>query len=74
MGWRDWTGEHGPLGIAIEKAGIRSRLLLDSGLMAKLCNYPSQIDMDGRMFGGEHLGSPYAPPNVRANLVFAHYA
>nr|VFJ54005.1 MAG: hypothetical protein BECKFM1743C_GA0114222_101325 [Candidatus Kentron sp. FM] len=28
--------------------------------------------MDGRMFGGEHLGSPYAPPNVGANLVFAH--
>ncbi|VFM95967.1 MAG: hypothetical protein BECKG1743E_GA0114224_100284 [Candidatus Kentron sp. G] len=26
------------------------------------------------MFGGEHLGSPYALPNVRANLVFAHYA
>ncbi|VFN02158.1 MAG: hypothetical protein BECKG1743D_GA0114223_107232 [Candidatus Kentron sp. G] len=30
--------------------------------------------MDGRMFGGEHLGSPYASPNVGANLVFAHYA
>nr|VFJ72398.1 MAG: hypothetical protein BECKFM1743A_GA0114220_106431 [Candidatus Kentron sp. FM] len=28
--------------------------------------------MDGRMFGGEHLDSPYAPPNVGANLVFAH--
>nr|VFK11140.1 MAG: hypothetical protein BECKFM1743B_GA0114221_101691 [Candidatus Kentron sp. FM] len=49
-------------------------LLLDSGLMADRCNYPSEIDMDGRIFGGEHLGSPYAPPNVGANLVFAHYA
>nr|VFJ46282.1 MAG: hypothetical protein BECKFM1743C_GA0114222_1003611 [Candidatus Kentron sp. FM] len=27
------------------------------------------------MFGGEHLGSPLrSPPNVGANLVFAHYA
>nr|VFJ53638.1 MAG: hypothetical protein BECKFM1743A_GA0114220_101177 [Candidatus Kentron sp. FM]VFJ70025.1 MAG: hypothetical protein BECKFM1743C_GA0114222_105403 [Candidatus Kentron sp. FM]VFK09633.1 MAG: hypothetical protein BECKFM1743B_GA0114221_101107 [Candidatus Kentron sp. FM] len=26
--------------------------------MADRCNYPSEIDMDGRMFGGEHLGSP----------------
>ncbi|VFM97080.1 MAG: hypothetical protein BECKG1743D_GA0114223_111941 [Candidatus Kentron sp. G] len=42
--------------------------------MADPCNYTSEIDMDARMFGGEHLGSPYAPPNVRANLVFAHYA
>nr|VFJ50963.1 MAG: hypothetical protein BECKFM1743C_GA0114222_100923 [Candidatus Kentron sp. FM]VFJ51031.1 MAG: hypothetical protein BECKFM1743A_GA0114220_100903 [Candidatus Kentron sp. FM]VFK08808.1 MAG: hypothetical protein BECKFM1743B_GA0114221_100823 [Candidatus Kentron sp. FM] len=42
--------------------------------MADRCNYPSEIDMDGRIFGGEHLGSPYAPPNVGANLVFAHYA
>ena len=40
-------------------------LLLDSGLMADRCNYPSEIDMDGRMFGGEHLGSPYAPPERR---------
>nr|VFK12329.1 MAG: hypothetical protein BECKFM1743B_GA0114221_102355 [Candidatus Kentron sp. FM] len=38
------------------------RLLLDSGLMADLCNYPSEIDMDGRMFGGEHKVRPYAPP------------
>nr|VFJ63996.1 MAG: hypothetical protein BECKFM1743A_GA0114220_103454 [Candidatus Kentron sp. FM]VFK15022.1 MAG: hypothetical protein BECKFM1743B_GA0114221_103502 [Candidatus Kentron sp. FM] len=50
------------------------RLLLDSGLMADRCNYTSGIDMGARMFGGEHLGSPYAPPNVGANLVFAHYA
>ncbi|VFN03003.1 MAG: hypothetical protein BECKG1743E_GA0114224_105681 [Candidatus Kentron sp. G] len=28
----------------------------------------------GANTGGEHLGSPYAPPNVGANLVFAHYA
>nr|VFJ56461.1 MAG: hypothetical protein BECKFM1743A_GA0114220_101684 [Candidatus Kentron sp. FM]VFJ61959.1 MAG: hypothetical protein BECKFM1743A_GA0114220_102961 [Candidatus Kentron sp. FM]VFJ63545.1 MAG: hypothetical protein BECKFM1743C_GA0114222_103474 [Candidatus Kentron sp. FM]VFJ71327.1 MAG: hypothetical protein BECKFM1743A_GA0114220_105841 [Candidatus Kentron sp. FM] len=42
--------------------------------MADRCNYPSEIDMDGRMFGGEHLGSPYASPNVGANLVFAPYA
>nr|VFK21186.1 MAG: hypothetical protein BECKFM1743B_GA0114221_107652 [Candidatus Kentron sp. FM] len=42
--------------------------------MADRCNYPSGIDMGARMFGGEHLGSPYAPPNVGANLVFAHYA
>nr|VFK10072.1 MAG: hypothetical protein BECKFM1743B_GA0114221_101285 [Candidatus Kentron sp. FM] len=49
-------------------------LLLDSGLMADRCNYTSGIDMGARMFGGEHLGSPYAPPNVGANLVFAHYA
>nr|VFJ56880.1 MAG: hypothetical protein BECKFM1743A_GA0114220_101778 [Candidatus Kentron sp. FM]VFJ58760.1 MAG: hypothetical protein BECKFM1743C_GA0114222_102332 [Candidatus Kentron sp. FM] len=27
---------------------------LDSGLMADRYNYPSEIDMDGRMFGGEH--------------------
>nr|VFJ49690.1 MAG: hypothetical protein BECKFM1743A_GA0114220_100756 [Candidatus Kentron sp. FM]VFJ56023.1 MAG: hypothetical protein BECKFM1743C_GA0114222_101683 [Candidatus Kentron sp. FM] len=33
--------------------------------MADRCNYLSEIDMDGRMFGGECLG---------ANLVFAHYA
>nr|VFK15099.1 MAG: hypothetical protein BECKFM1743B_GA0114221_103552 [Candidatus Kentron sp. FM] len=54
-------------------------LLLDSGLMADLCNYPSEIDTDERMFGGEHRGrtlwfAPTLPPNVRANLVFAHYA
>ncbi|VFN04886.1 MAG: hypothetical protein BECKG1743F_GA0114225_109952 [Candidatus Kentron sp. G] len=53
-------------------------LLLDSGSMADQCNYPSQIDMDGRMFGGAGGANtwvrPYAPPNVRANLVFAHYA
>nr|VFJ64693.1 MAG: hypothetical protein BECKFM1743C_GA0114222_103754 [Candidatus Kentron sp. FM]VFK16195.1 MAG: hypothetical protein BECKFM1743B_GA0114221_104073 [Candidatus Kentron sp. FM] len=24
--------------------------------------------------GGEHKVRPYAPPNVGANLVFAHYA
>ena len=48
--------------------------MLDSGLMADLCNYPSEIDMDGQMFGGEHKVCPYAPPNVGANLVFAHYA
>nr|VFK17490.1 MAG: hypothetical protein BECKFM1743B_GA0114221_104831 [Candidatus Kentron sp. FM] len=48
--------------------------MLDSGLMADLCNYPSEIDMDGQMFGGEHKVRPYAPPNVGANLVFAHYA
>nr|VFJ68935.1 MAG: hypothetical protein BECKFM1743C_GA0114222_105053 [Candidatus Kentron sp. FM]VFJ69493.1 MAG: hypothetical protein BECKFM1743A_GA0114220_105123 [Candidatus Kentron sp. FM]VFK17720.1 MAG: hypothetical protein BECKFM1743B_GA0114221_104993 [Candidatus Kentron sp. FM] len=56
----------------------KGRLLLDSGLMADLCNYPSEIDMDGRMLGantgGEHKVRPYAPPNVGANLVFAHYA
>nr|VFK20179.1 MAG: hypothetical protein BECKFM1743B_GA0114221_106763 [Candidatus Kentron sp. FM] len=33
--------------------------------------------MDGRMFGGEHWGrtlgfAPTFPPNVGANLVFAH--
>nr|VFJ49626.1 MAG: hypothetical protein BECKFM1743C_GA0114222_100734 [Candidatus Kentron sp. FM] len=50
------------------------RLLLDSGLMADLCNYPSGVDMDRRMFGGEYKVRPYAPPNVGANLVFAHYA
>nr|VFJ71751.1 MAG: hypothetical protein BECKFM1743A_GA0114220_106023 [Candidatus Kentron sp. FM]VFJ71883.1 MAG: hypothetical protein BECKFM1743C_GA0114222_106183 [Candidatus Kentron sp. FM]VFK19278.1 MAG: hypothetical protein BECKFM1743B_GA0114221_106083 [Candidatus Kentron sp. FM] len=49
-------------------------LLLDSGLMADRCNYTSEIDMDARMFGGEHKVRPYAPPNVGANLVFAHYA
>nr|VFJ46347.1 MAG: hypothetical protein BECKFM1743C_GA0114222_1003710 [Candidatus Kentron sp. FM]VFJ69951.1 MAG: hypothetical protein BECKFM1743A_GA0114220_105281 [Candidatus Kentron sp. FM]VFK17871.1 MAG: hypothetical protein BECKFM1743B_GA0114221_105091 [Candidatus Kentron sp. FM] len=45
--------------------------------MADRCNYPLEIDMDERMFGGEHLGSPLRstlPPNVGANLVFAHYA
>ena len=43
-----------------------ARLLLDSGLMADhLCNYPSEIDMDGRMFGGEHLGSPLRSPERR---------
>ena len=40
-------------------------LLLDSGLMADRCNYPSEIDMDGRMFGGEHLGSPLRSPERR---------
>ena len=41
--------------------------------MADRCNYPSEIDMDGRTFEGEHLGSPLRfPPNVGANLVFAH--
>nr|VFJ58224.1 MAG: hypothetical protein BECKFM1743A_GA0114220_102104 [Candidatus Kentron sp. FM] len=48
------------------------RLLLDSGLMADRCNYPSEIDMDGRMFGGEHLGSPLRSPERRGNLVFTH--
>nr|VFJ64091.1 MAG: hypothetical protein BECKFM1743C_GA0114222_103601 [Candidatus Kentron sp. FM]VFJ64620.1 MAG: hypothetical protein BECKFM1743A_GA0114220_103611 [Candidatus Kentron sp. FM] len=42
--------------------------------MADLCNYTSEIDMDARMLGGEHKVRPYAPPNVGANLVFAHYA
>nr|VFJ61317.1 MAG: hypothetical protein BECKFM1743C_GA0114222_102914 [Candidatus Kentron sp. FM] len=40
-------------------------LLLDSGLMADLCNYPSEIDMDGQMFGGEHFGSPLRSPERR---------
>nr|VFJ44383.1 MAG: hypothetical protein BECKFM1743A_GA0114220_1001612 [Candidatus Kentron sp. FM]VFJ63612.1 MAG: hypothetical protein BECKFM1743C_GA0114222_103494 [Candidatus Kentron sp. FM]VFK06501.1 MAG: hypothetical protein BECKFM1743B_GA0114221_1001813 [Candidatus Kentron sp. FM] len=30
--------------------------------MADQCNYPSEIDMDGRMFEGEHLGSPVRSP------------
>nr|VFK06643.1 MAG: hypothetical protein BECKFM1743B_GA0114221_100224 [Candidatus Kentron sp. FM] len=42
--------------------------------MADRCNYPSEIDMDGRMFGGELGFAPTLPPNVGANLVFAHYA
>ena len=47
--------------------------------MADRCNYPSGIDTDARMFGGEHRGrtlgfAPTLPPNVGANLVFAHYA
>nr|VFJ72469.1 MAG: hypothetical protein BECKFM1743A_GA0114220_106475 [Candidatus Kentron sp. FM] len=33
--------------------------------MADRCNYPSEIDMDGRMFGGEHLGSPLRSPERR---------
>nr|VFJ76086.1 MAG: hypothetical protein BECKFM1743A_GA0114220_109032 [Candidatus Kentron sp. FM] len=33
--------------------------------MANRCNYPSEIDMDGRMFGGEHLGSPLRSPERR---------
>ena len=40
-------------------------LLLDSGLMADPCNYPSEIDTDGRMFGGEHLGSSLRSPERR---------
>nr|VFJ49187.1 MAG: hypothetical protein BECKFM1743C_GA0114222_100681 [Candidatus Kentron sp. FM]VFJ63582.1 MAG: hypothetical protein BECKFM1743A_GA0114220_103361 [Candidatus Kentron sp. FM]VFK17006.1 MAG: hypothetical protein BECKFM1743B_GA0114221_104541 [Candidatus Kentron sp. FM] len=40
------------------------RLLLDSGLMADLWDYPSEIDVDGRMFGGEHLGSPLRSPRT----------
>nr|VFK19786.1 MAG: hypothetical protein BECKFM1743B_GA0114221_106452 [Candidatus Kentron sp. FM] len=44
---------------------IKNRLLLDSGLMADLCNYTSGIDMDARMFGGEHLGSPLRSPERR---------
>nr|VFJ49780.1 MAG: hypothetical protein BECKFM1743C_GA0114222_100762 [Candidatus Kentron sp. FM]VFJ55329.1 MAG: hypothetical protein BECKFM1743A_GA0114220_101472 [Candidatus Kentron sp. FM]VFK08620.1 MAG: hypothetical protein BECKFM1743B_GA0114221_100763 [Candidatus Kentron sp. FM] len=41
------------------------RLSLDSGLMADRCTYPSEIDMDGRMFGSEHLGSPLRSPPER---------
>nr|VFJ63771.1 MAG: hypothetical protein BECKFM1743A_GA0114220_103405 [Candidatus Kentron sp. FM]VFJ65907.1 MAG: hypothetical protein BECKFM1743C_GA0114222_104063 [Candidatus Kentron sp. FM]VFK14890.1 MAG: hypothetical protein BECKFM1743B_GA0114221_103445 [Candidatus Kentron sp. FM] len=37
-------------------------LLLDSGLMADLCNYTSGIDMDERMFGGEHRGRTQGSP------------
>nr|VFJ52023.1 MAG: hypothetical protein BECKFM1743C_GA0114222_101043 [Candidatus Kentron sp. FM]VFJ66684.1 MAG: hypothetical protein BECKFM1743A_GA0114220_104223 [Candidatus Kentron sp. FM]VFK09022.1 MAG: hypothetical protein BECKFM1743B_GA0114221_100924 [Candidatus Kentron sp. FM] len=33
--------------------------------MADRCNYPSGVDMDGRMFGGEHLGSPLRSPERR---------
>nr|VFJ60299.1 MAG: hypothetical protein BECKFM1743A_GA0114220_102604 [Candidatus Kentron sp. FM]VFJ67591.1 MAG: hypothetical protein BECKFM1743C_GA0114222_104595 [Candidatus Kentron sp. FM]VFK12212.1 MAG: hypothetical protein BECKFM1743B_GA0114221_102294 [Candidatus Kentron sp. FM] len=33
--------------------------------MADLCNYLSEIDMDGRMFGGEHLGSLLRSPERR---------
>nr|VFJ65851.1 MAG: hypothetical protein BECKFM1743A_GA0114220_103923 [Candidatus Kentron sp. FM] len=33
--------------------------------MADLCNYPSEIDMDGQMFGGEHFGSPLRSPERR---------
>ena len=44
---------------------IKNRLLLDSGLIADLCNYTSGIDMDARMFGGEHLGSPLRSPERR---------
>nr|VFJ60775.1 MAG: hypothetical protein BECKFM1743C_GA0114222_102792 [Candidatus Kentron sp. FM]VFJ61717.1 MAG: hypothetical protein BECKFM1743A_GA0114220_102911 [Candidatus Kentron sp. FM]VFK09242.1 MAG: hypothetical protein BECKFM1743B_GA0114221_100992 [Candidatus Kentron sp. FM] len=40
------------------------RLLLDSGLMADLWDYPSEIDVDGRMFGGEHFGSPLRSPRT----------
>nr|VFJ49521.1 MAG: hypothetical protein BECKFM1743A_GA0114220_100725 [Candidatus Kentron sp. FM]VFJ57860.1 MAG: hypothetical protein BECKFM1743C_GA0114222_102102 [Candidatus Kentron sp. FM]VFK06082.1 MAG: hypothetical protein BECKFM1743B_GA0114221_100105 [Candidatus Kentron sp. FM] len=44
-------------------------LLSDSGLMADLCNYTSEIDMDARMLGantgGEHKVRPYAPPERR---------
>ena len=39
--------------------------------MADRYDYPSEIDMDGRMFGGEHKVRPYASPNVGANLIFA---
>nr|VFJ65854.1 MAG: hypothetical protein BECKFM1743C_GA0114222_104056 [Candidatus Kentron sp. FM] len=49
-------------------------LLLDFGSMADRCNYTSEIDMDARMSGANTGVRPYAPPNVRANLVFAHYA
>nr|VFJ45479.1 MAG: hypothetical protein BECKFM1743C_GA0114222_1002511 [Candidatus Kentron sp. FM]VFJ49077.1 MAG: hypothetical protein BECKFM1743A_GA0114220_1006610 [Candidatus Kentron sp. FM]VFK06777.1 MAG: hypothetical protein BECKFM1743B_GA0114221_1002411 [Candidatus Kentron sp. FM] len=41
-------------------------LLLDSGLMADLCNYTSEIDMDARMLGantgGEHWGRTQGSP------------
>ena len=33
--------------------------------MADRCNYPSEIDMDGQMFGGEHFGSPLRSPERR---------
>ncbi|VFN04990.1 MAG: hypothetical protein BECKG1743F_GA0114225_110111, partial [Candidatus Kentron sp. G] len=36
--------------------------MLDSGLMADLCNYTSEIDMDARMLGANTWVRPYAPP------------
>nr|VFJ60101.1 MAG: hypothetical protein BECKFM1743A_GA0114220_102561 [Candidatus Kentron sp. FM] len=33
--------------------------------MVDRCNYPSEIDMDARMLGGEHLGSPVRSPERR---------
>nr|VFJ74618.1 MAG: hypothetical protein BECKFM1743C_GA0114222_108004 [Candidatus Kentron sp. FM]VFK23399.1 MAG: hypothetical protein BECKFM1743B_GA0114221_109224 [Candidatus Kentron sp. FM] len=50
---------------SIEGGKCKSRrLLLDSGLMADRWDYPSEIDVDGRMFGGEHLGSPLRSPRT----------
>nr|VFJ70357.1 MAG: hypothetical protein BECKFM1743A_GA0114220_105441 [Candidatus Kentron sp. FM] len=42
--------------------------------MADRCNYPSEIDMDGRMFGGEHLGSPLRSPERRGESCIRPYA
>nr|VFJ77506.1 MAG: hypothetical protein BECKFM1743A_GA0114220_109951 [Candidatus Kentron sp. FM] len=42
--------------------------------MTDRCNYPSEIDMDGRMFGGEHLGSPLRSPERRGESCIRPYA
>nr|VFK15051.1 MAG: hypothetical protein BECKFM1743B_GA0114221_103511 [Candidatus Kentron sp. FM] len=39
--------------------------------MADPCNYPSEIDMDGRMSGGEHLGSPLRSPERRGRILYS---
>nr|VFJ60254.1 MAG: hypothetical protein BECKFM1743C_GA0114222_102687 [Candidatus Kentron sp. FM]VFJ62351.1 MAG: hypothetical protein BECKFM1743A_GA0114220_103051 [Candidatus Kentron sp. FM] len=37
-------------------------------------HYPSEIDMDGRMFGGEHLGSPLRSLERRGESCIRPYA
>ena len=40
----------------------------------RLLEVGAPIVAPARRDGGEHKVRPYAPPNVGANLVFAHYA
>nr|VFJ75144.1 MAG: hypothetical protein BECKFM1743C_GA0114222_108252 [Candidatus Kentron sp. FM] len=42
--------------------------------MADPCNYPSEIDMDGRMFGGESCIRPLCPIRPYAQKLRLHRA
>ena len=51
---------------------ISDRLLLDSGSIDAIT--PRKSTWMGECSGANTWVRPYAPPNVGANLVFAHYA